>query len=71
MIFLQLEQSLEAAREGAKQASESIKEELELYEKMRTADLERILERVGRCYIHWAEKSLHAWEDAQREIANT
>ncbi|KAK9475201.1 uncharacterized protein V1510DRAFT_410300 [Dipodascopsis tothii] len=62
-----LKSSLEVTELDLKQASESIKADLERYEQTRERDLRKMMVAYAKCHIEWARKNLEIWEEAKLE----
>lgn len=64
----ELEIALQAAKEDLGQASESVKADMERFQKNKEEDLRQMMRAYIQCHIEWAEKNLESWQRAKAEI---
>ncbi|KAK9461665.1 uncharacterized protein V1516DRAFT_695185 [Lipomyces oligophaga] len=65
-----LEQALRVATSDLTQASDSVKSDLERYQRTKEADLRRIMVAYAKCHMEWAKKNLDNWVEAKAKIDN-
>lgn len=66
----QLEQALTVAENDVKEASESVRQELDRFQHAKEHDLKKILRAYIQCHVEWAKKNLESWQEAKAEIVN-
>ncbi|ANB12792.1 Atg20p [Sugiyamaella lignohabitans] len=64
----QLEEALVVAKSDAVLANESVREELERFQKTKEEDLRRIMNAYLQCHIEWAKKNLESWQECRQEV---
>jgi hypothetical protein len=60
--------SLQALQADVKIASEAIRKELERYQKVKEADLRKMMAGFARAMVEFGRKGLEQWEEARGEI---
>ena len=65
---VQLESSLQVLETDVKIASEQIRRELERYQRVKEADLRKMMAGFARAMVEFGRKGLEQWEEARGEI---
>jgi hypothetical protein len=65
---MKLELSLQALETDVKVASEQIRKELELYQRVKEQDLRKMMAGFARSMVEFGRKGLEQWEEARGEI---
>ena len=63
-----MESSLQALETDVKVASEQIRKELELYQRVKEQDLRKMMAGFARAMVEFGRKGLEQWEEAKGEI---
>jgi hypothetical protein len=63
-----LESSLAVLEGDVKIASDQIRHELERYQRVKEADLRRLMAGYARAMVEFGRKGLEQWEEARGEI---
>jgi hypothetical protein len=63
-----LESSLAVLEGDVKLASESIRRELERYQRVKEADLRRMMAGYARAMVEFGRQGLEQWEEAKGEV---
>jgi len=50
------------------QASDSVRKDLERFQRTKEQDLKNIMNAYVKCHIEWAKKNLESWQEAKQEI---
>lgn len=64
----ELEVALQAAKVDLDQTSQSVKTDMERFQKNKEEDLRQMMKAYIQCHIEWAQKNLESWQRAKSEI---
>lgn len=64
----QLEIALKAAQTDVEQASDSVKKDMERFQRTKEDDLRQMMRAYIQCHLEWAQNNLESWQRAKAEI---
>lgn len=64
----ELESALKVAQTDVEEASESVKKDMERFQKTKEDDLRQMMRAYIQCHLEWAQNNLESWQRAKAEI---